>query len=78
MPLVPDLDAAIRERLGDEHLPPESEAFLGDFEAWLTYLGEKQPWMDEVTALENRVVYLRVARAIGEVLDERQALVMAP
>lgn len=44
----------------------------GDLEQMLSYLSDRQPWLDAAQVLLNRAAFLDVSRAIGDILRERQ------
>ena len=81
MPVMTELSRAVRKYLVkiDRPLPASVTGFGDDLERWLSFLAERQPWLDESTNLHNRASFADVSIAIAEVLGERQiAAVRAP
>ncbi|MDB4954243.1 MAG: hypothetical protein JWO36_1812 [Myxococcales bacterium] len=75
MPLMMELGEAVASVLGEQEgrsLPVGLSRFGGDFEQLLSYLAERQPWLDDGDALRNRAAFLDVSRTVTELLRERQ------
>ncbi len=74
MPVTPELSRAVRDRLHDIDRPLSGvlDPFGDDLERWLSYLADRQPWIDEATNLRNRAAFADVSAAIAMVLKERQ------
>jgi hypothetical protein len=75
-PLAAELCDPILERLGDL-LSSSVQPHGGEsFEQWLSRLAEDQPHLSADENLERSVAFLRVSRAIGEILTERESSVL--
>lgn len=67
MPLMKELGEILREKIPDDALR------AGDtFEHWMTYLANPQPWHSELQTLENRAMFLKLAKSIEEVVRCRE------
>jgi hypothetical protein len=74
MPTQDELGSELRSALGaDADLPPNFEA--RDFERWLTYLADDQPWRTERENLRARAAFLKVTELLREVLTTRERTV---
>lgn len=75
MPLMKELGVAVDSRLNGEgrSLPASMSQFGDDFEQLLSYLAERQPWLDPAQVLRNRAAFLDVSRTVGDVISERQS-----
>lgn len=56
----------------DHPLPSRLARFGGDLEQMLSYLADRQPWLDPADALRNRGAFLDVSRTVARILRERQ------
>lgn len=74
MPLMKELGDAVGSALVREGraLPTSLSEFGGDFEQLLSYLAERQPWLDPAEVHRNRAAFLDVSRTVAAVLRERQ------
>jgi hypothetical protein len=74
MPITDGLGNLVIERVGlvgDRRLP--SDGFKdGTFENWLSRLAEDQPQLSDVANQENRLLYTKLAEAIGAALVEME------
>ncbi|MEV8307173.1 SIR2 family protein [Streptomyces flavidovirens] len=70
MPLLASLGTEVRGRLGAQI--PEIPSRLGpdNFELWLSFLAEEQPWRTEAENLEARAAFLRITEVLRTVLTE--------
>lgn len=75
MPVMAELASEVRERLSRANapLPTEVERLGDDVEQWLSYLADRQPWLDEAANLRNRAHFLNNSHVIGETIGERQS-----
>jgi hypothetical protein len=74
MPTQHELGHELRSALGDDtDLPPNFEA--RDFERWLTYLADDQPWRTERENLRARASFLGVTDLLREILTARERVV---
>lgn len=72
MPVLAELGEEIFKRLGDDapavlpNLPPT------DFENWLSFLADDDPWLGEDDRLRNRSVFLRVSGLMCDLISARE------
>ena len=75
MPTLEELSAEVIEKIRKQEFPiPEPLDDLDDnIELWITYLSQRQPWLDEVENDFNRSLAGRIRQHIGEIIDARIA-----
>ncbi len=73
MPTMVELGAEVRKRLSDDiDLASAIPASLGDnFELWMTYLSQPQPWLREPDIDLHRSLGGRIRQSIADVIEER-------
>jgi hypothetical protein len=71
MPLLKELGKLLeaREMPGDLKAPAR---FGGNVELWLSYLGQRHPWLSESTTLRNRANFLEMSNAIAELIRDAE------
>jgi hypothetical protein len=72
MPVLQDLGAEVSRHLDEFGLNAGARLRPADFENWLSYLSEDQPWLNEAQYHRNRAVFLAVSRIIGDVITDRE------
>jgi hypothetical protein len=72
MPVLRDLGKEVVERLGDDqpYVPPGLDPV--DFENWLSYLAEDQPWLLPEQQFQNKSGFVRISRVISDIIIERE------
>ncbi|HEU0129679.1 MAG TPA: hypothetical protein VFQ85_01645 [Mycobacteriales bacterium] len=71
MPVLRELGGDVLDRLGDRRPASFENLPVEDFERWLSYLADEQPWLPEYQNARNRADFLHVATTLRDVLDER-------
>lgn len=64
MPMLNELGSEAASRLTHLVADHPKNIAVDDFENWLTYLAEDQPWMGEELRLRNRASFLEAFRAL--------------
>lgn len=78
MPLTDELGTRVLSSLQDAvAAPPDFDAAGVTFEAWLSWIAERQPYETESEYFSNQALFASIQRAIGRVLREAQAEVEA-
>ncbi|MET9225656.1 hypothetical protein [Lentzea sp. NPDC003310] len=72
MPLLTELGRELELRLDKRILPHDTRLPIEDFENWLSFLAEDQPWLTEEEHLRHRSTFLAASRVICEVIHERE------
>ena len=76
MPLLGELSTKLQEELLTERKNELDSIFKfipkDNFEKWLTYLSQNQPWLSEEENLRNRALFLEISRKIAAVLVQAQ------
>lgn len=72
MPLLNELGQELERRLDKRTLPHDTRLPIEDFENWLSFLAEDQPWLTEEEHLRHRATFLSASRVICEVIYERE------
>jgi hypothetical protein len=73
MPMTNVLADQIMDHLRADGVDVPATAFSGSqFEAWLSRLAEPQPDLDEARNADNRALFIRVTKALREVMMQRQ------
>ncbi|MEU3648867.1 hypothetical protein AB0E59_36220 [Lentzea sp. NPDC034063] len=72
MPLLNELGQELERRLDKRILPHDTRLPIADFENWLSFLAEDQPWLTEEEHLRHRATFLSASRLICEVIFERE------
>lgn len=72
MPVLEELGKEVVGRLGDDipYVPPGLDP--KDFENWLSYLAEDQPWLLPEEQFRNKSGFVRVSREISKIIVERE------
>jgi hypothetical protein len=72
MPLLPELGEEIFNRLGAEAPVVLPNLPATDFENWLSFLAEDNPWLREDERLRNRSLFLRVSTLLCDLISDRE------
>jgi len=74
MPLLRELGQKALTKLGHDapYIPPGLDPT--DFEGWLSYLADDQPWLLPEESLKNRAGFLQISRVISKIISEHEDL----
>lgn len=72
MPTLWQLSQTVHTYLREEQIPGANTPVAYNFEQWLSYLADPAPWLDLSSQLRNQAAFVRVAAAVGELLDIAQ------
>lgn len=75
MPVLSQLSATVRDSIPS--LPAYLLDFGDDFERWLSYLAEPQPWLTESERLRHRALFLDIVEGLRGVLTRAQAATLS-
>ncbi|WP_328674947.1 hypothetical protein [Streptomyces sp. NBC_00343] len=71
MPLLAGLGDEVRARLGERIPVLPSRLSSDNFELWLSFLAEEQPWRTEAENLDARAAFLRITEVMRTILSDR-------
>jgi len=73
MPLLRELGMKALTHLSHDapYIPPGLDPT--DFEGWLSYLSDDQPWLLPEESLRNRAGFLRISRLISDIISEHES-----
>ena len=74
MPKMDELSEAVKAKLAGFDIPGATTPVASNFEQWLSYLIERPPWLSPADQERNAAAFFDVARAIYDVLNDRQKL----
>lgn len=75
MPVMGELSEELLKRIIE--LPQQVIGLGNNFEHWMTYLSQPQPWLSPAQNLRNKAIFLTLTQEIGALLKERTSQAVA-